>query len=374
MIVPRELQPPPLLQQPTYQYPQVQIVIGSDGVYSPQGQHQKYYTPQPVQQVQPARSSCISFLVFAIVLLAIAGGIFTYIASSTPFFVDNLFGGGFARLEQTYGSDSTAVAKGTSIGAVEDAVDVALDVDGNVYVVNYDGWVLRFAPDGTALGEWKVQGDDPHPDSIAVDGVGNVYLTLATQLHKYVGATGAEISTVTVPDIFGMSDIALAPDGSVLSFLGGQSDQIIRYSPQGMEAARYQHPITEYDAEATIAPWLIHIATDTEGKIYLLYTTATSTPVYIYSAEGKHITHFGVHGSGDSKLNSPGAIAVDSKGRIYVSDSNAVKVFDQDGKYVGLIRMPFSYPANGLAFDKSDRLYVVARNEKKVYRFVLNAP
>lgn len=353
----------------------MQIVIGSDGVYSPQVQPQQFYTPQSIQRAQPARSSCASFFIITIILLAISGGIFAYVASSTPYFVDNLFGGGFARLEQTYGTDdSTAIAKGTSIGAVEDAVDVALDVDGNVYVVTYDGWVLRFAPDGTALGEWKVQGDDPHPDSIAVDGVGNVYLTLATQLHKYVGATGAEISVVSAPDIFGVNDIALAPDGSVLSFLGGQTDQIIRFSPQGEQAALYPHPITEYDAGANIAPWLIHIATDTEGKIYLLHTTATTTPIYVYSAEGKHIAHFGVHGSGDSEIDYPGAIAVDSKGRIYISDSNAVKVFDSEGKYVGIIRMPFAYRANGLAFDKSDRLYVVARNEKKVYRFVLNAP
>ena len=53
---------------------------------------------------------------------------------------------------------------------------------------------------------------------------------------------------------------------------------------------------------------------------------------------------------------------------------NTIKVFDQDGEYVGIIRMPFPYRANGLDFDKSDRLYVVSRNESRVYRFALNEP
>lgn len=375
VVVPAELRPPPPppQQPPAYQYRQVQIVINGENVYDPS---QVPYTPA-VQTVQRRRSStsCVAVVIFLIVLLFIAGGVLSFLAASTPFFFDNLMGGGFARLEQTYSAESvTPAANGDSVGTISDAVDVAVDKDGNVYVVTYDGWLARFTADGSSINKWRLPGDDIHPDSVAADNAGNVYVTYGTDIHKFEGATGQELSTIPGPSIFGVSDLAIAPDGSLLSFLGGNLDQIIRIDPTGQEVARYPRPITEYSPGTSTAPWLVRIATDSDGKIYLLHTTSTSTPIFIYSPEGKHIAHFGDEGTGDSEISSPGAIAVDSKGRIYVSDMNAVKVFDQEGEYVGIIRMPFSYRASGLAFDNSDRLYVAARNESKIYRFVLNEP
>lgn len=376
VIVPPELQPPPPPQQPLYQQSQVQIFINGDNVYAEQGQTQtqRHYTPQ-VSTAAPARKgSCAGVLIFVVALMIIMGAIVGVLGASSPFFFDNLLGGGFARLEQTYGSDEATATKGTALGTVDDPVDVAVDPDGNVYVATYSGEVVRFSPDGAPLGQWRIPSDDAHPDSIAVDGAGNVFLTYGTAIHKLQGDTGGEISTITVSDIFGVSDLAIAPDGTMLSFVGGQTDEIIRFDPTGAEVARYVHPISEYDPEAPLAPWLIRIAADSEGRIYLMHMATGKPAVSVYSADGKRIMQFGKNGSGEGELNSPGAIAVDSKGRIYVSNSNDVLVYDSDGNYEGIIRMPFSYRAGGLAFDKSDRLYVVARNENKVYRFVLNAP
>jgi sugar lactone lactonase YvrE len=251
---------------------------------------------------------------------------------------------------------------------------VDLDSEGNIYVVTYNGEVVRFAPDGAPLGSWSVEGRDLHPDSIEVDNAGSVYLALGDQIRKYDGATGFEQRVINVAEIFGASDLAMAPDGSLLTFLGGPLDQIVRYDPTGMEVARYQRPITEYDPSVTTAPWLIRIASDSQGRIYLLNTSMTGTPVFVYSPEGEHLAHFGVRGDAEGEISSPDAIAVDSKERIYVSGSNGVQVFDQEGGYVGVIRMPFSYRPGAMAFDKQDRLYVVARGATKVYRFVLNEP
>jgi sugar lactone lactonase YvrE len=296
-----------------------------------------------------------------------------FVVASSPFFFDNLFAGGFARLEQTYGSDD-ATPNAQGIGSVSDAVDVDLDSAGNVYVVTYNGRVTRFTPDGTSSGSWSIEGRNVHPDSIEADGAGNVYVTVGGDIRKYDGAQGFEQRVIDVPEIFGANDLALAPDGSVLTFLGGPLDQIVRYDPTGIEVARYQRPITEHEPETVTAPWQIRLATDSQGQIYLLNTSLTGTPLFVYSPQGEYVTRFGERGDGEGQLDSPSAIAIDSKGRIYVSDSNGVQVFDQDGEHIGVIRMPFVYRPGAMAFDKEDRLYVVSRGAKKVYRFVLNEP
>ncbi|MGA7730726.1 MAG: NHL repeat-containing protein [Chloroflexia bacterium] len=370
VIVPPELRPPPP-QPPPYQYSQVQVIIGPESAYTAQ--------PQPTYAVPAARtgsrrrSSCLPALIFTIVLLGLAGGVLSFVAATSPFFFDNLFAGGFARLEQTYGSDE-ATPNAQSMGSVSEAVDVDLDSAGNVYVVTYNGRIARFAPDGASLGSWSIEGKDVHPGAIEVDGAGNVYVAVGSDIRKYDDATGFEQRIIDVPEIFGASDVALAPDGSILTFLGGSLDQILRFDPTGMEVARYERPITEYEPGAVTAPWLVRIATGSQGQIYLLNTSVTGTPIFVFSPEGRHLTHFGVRGDEEGQLSSPGAIAIDSKGRIYVSDSSGVQVFDQDGEYIGVIRMPFSYRPGGMTFDDQDRLYVVSRGAKKVYRFVLNEP
>ncbi|MEP6776574.1 MAG: hypothetical protein ABJA50_13345, partial [Chloroflexota bacterium] len=98
------------------------------------------------------------------------------------------------------------------------------------------------------------------------------------------------------------------------------------------------------------------------------------SPVFVYTPEGKYKTRFGTHGNAQDQLQFPQAIALDSKNRVYIGDSGGVKVFGTDGKYVGIARMPFTGSISGMAFDKSNRLYVVSRSEKKVYRFALNEP
>ncbi len=377
VIVPPELRPPPpppQPQPPTYQYPQVQIIIGSEGTYTPQ--NQPTYTAPPVTTVPRRRSSCAPLLLFVILLLVVSGGVVSFVVLSTPFFFDNLFAGGFARLEQTYGSDSndSGTPNAQGIGAVTDGMDVALDKEGNVYVVTYNGQVVRFASDGALLSSWKIEGKDVHPDAIEVDGAGNAYIVVDGAIRKYDGATGSEQNVISVSEIFGASDVALAPDGSILSFLGGSVDQIVRFDPTGIEVARYERPFTEIEPTADTVPWQVRIAADGEGQIYLLNTSLSGTPVFVFSPEGRHIIHFGVRGAGEGQLDNPRAIAIDSKQRIYVSDSDGVKVYDQGGKYIGIIRMPFSSWVTGMAFDTEDRLYAVSRGEEKVYRFVLNEP
>jgi sugar lactone lactonase YvrE len=123
-----------------------------------------------------------------------------------------------------------------------------------------------------------------------------------------------------------------------------------------------------------VPPGQVRLATGNDGTIYLLNQDSRYSPVFVYTPEGKYKARFGTYGDAQDQLQYPQALALDSKNRVYIGDSGGVKIFGADGKYVGIARMPFTGIISGMAFDKSNRLYIVSRSEKKVYRFALNEP
>jgi hypothetical protein len=302
-----------------------------------------------------------------LLLIGASVAVLAFVASRTPFFFENLFAGGFARLDHTYTSS-------TNDGALTDAVGVAVDDAANLSVVTHDGHVVRFGPDGTPLAGWSLEGKDLTVWAIKADGTGNLYITSEGVIHKLDGPRGFEIRSIEVSDVFGLYDLAIAPDGSLISYLGSTSDQLVRFDPAGGEVARYRNPISEITGDTGLPPWQVRIAIDHDGVIYLLSQDTRFSPVFVYSAEGQYKSRFGTYGDNESQLQHPQAIAIDSKNRVYIGDSGGIKVFGTDGTYLGVIRLPFSGLASGMTFDKDDHLYVVSRSEKSVYRFALNEP
>ena len=58
--------------------------------------------------------------------------------------------------------------------------------------------------------------------------------------------------------------------------------------------------------------------------------------VQVLTKELEPVKRFGSRGTGDGQFNEPESIAVDSKGMLYVSDSNhcaCIQVFTRDGQY-----------------------------------------
>ena len=52
-----------------------------------------------------------------------------------------------------------------------------------------------------------------------------------------------------------------------------------------------------------------------------------------YDTDGKFIKEWGTKGTGRGELDAPHALAMDSKGRLFVADrtNNRIQIFDQDG-------------------------------------------
>ena len=77
-----------------------------------------------------------------------------------------------------------------------------------------------------------------------------------------------------------------------------------------------------------------------------------------FSKDGKLIKTFGTFGHGADDLDQPHALAMDSRGRLFVGDrgNNRIKIFDQDGKLLDTWYQ-FSRPS-GIYVDASDNIYV----------------
>src|SRR5438093_966350 len=78
-----------------------------------------------------------------------------------------------------------------------------------------------------------------------------------------------------------------------------------------------------------------------------------------FSKDGKFIKTWGKKGKGPGEMDTPHAIAMDSRGRLFVADraNNRIQIFDQDGKFLDQWKQ-FGRPS-GVSIDKNDTVYVV---------------
>jgi hypothetical protein len=82
------------------------------------------------------------------------------------------------------------------------------------------------------------------------------------------------------------------------------------------------------------------------------------------------MTKIGSAGEAPGQFRAMHGLAVDGKSRVYVSDTKGIQVFDDDGRYLGVI--PVRGAAFGLAFNDKDELFVGARSQ--VLKYVLTQP
>jgi DNA-binding beta-propeller fold protein YncE len=77
-----------------------------------------------------------------------------------------------------------------------------------------------------------------------------------------------------------------------------------------------------------------------------------------FSGEGTFIKAWGQTGYSPGEFRTLHAIAIDSRGRVFVADrsNNRVQIFDQDGNFLASWNQ-FGRPS-GIFFDANDRIYV----------------
>jgi sugar lactone lactonase YvrE len=276
----------------------------------------------------------------------------------------------FAHMVLEFGSE------GVGVGRFKDSRSVAVDGQGHVYVGEYsDGRVQVFDPQGQFLAMWSV-GKDKSLMNLTAARDGTVYAIMASHIVRYNGSTGMPLGTVETQNGDTDSeedymDAYLGPNGNLYAV--SVNSDIVILTPDGKIQTIIKAP--DKVGEDLHLSRVCALAT---GEIFAL---DREKGIFKFAPDGRYVNRFGGGGidtdsTEPGHLTSPENLAVDSQGRIYVSDmgasGNSIKVFTSDGGYIdsfGGADVVF-----GLAINFKDEIYACYRNNHTVRKFVLDPP
>jgi DNA-binding beta-propeller fold protein YncE len=192
--------------------------------------------------------------------------------------------------------------------------------------------ILLFDPSGKLVRSFGA-GLIMSPHGIHVDRDGNIWVTDYSDNAPRAARGGAPSTAATK----GHQVFKFSPEGKLLLTLGtagGSRDSGYFYQPN----------------DVLVAP---------NGDIFVSQGHGPNTGrILKFDSTGKLIQQFGKSGSGPGEFNVPHALAMDSRGRLFIGDrgNNRVQIFDQDGNYLEEWKQ-FGRPS-GIFIDKNDVLYV----------------
>jgi sugar lactone lactonase YvrE len=146
--------------------------------------------------------------------------------------------------------------------------------------------------------------------------------------------------------------------------------QVFKFSPDGKLLLTLGKAGGGRDPEFFFQPNDILVAPNGEIFVSEGHASAAGSTARVlkFSKEGKFIKSFGQLGQGPGDFDQPHALAMDSRGRLFVGDrnNNRIEIFDQDGKFLEQWRQ-FSRPS-GIYIDKNDNIYVADSESESVSR------
>jgi sugar lactone lactonase YvrE len=147
----------------------------------------------------------------------------------------------------------------------------------------------------------------------------------------------------------------------------GKGHQVFKFSPDGKVLLTLgKAGIAGDGPDEFNAPSAVVVAPN--GDIFVAdgHGGNTNARIVKFSKDGKFIRTWGKKGAGPGEVDIPHAIAMDSRGRLFLGDrqNNRIQVFDQDGSYLDQWSQ-FSRPS-GVFIDKNDVIYVADSESESV--------
>ncbi len=207
--------------------------------------------------------------------------------------------------------------------------------------------ILKFDPSGKLVKSFG-EGLLLFPHGIFVDRDGNVWVTDGQDDAPRPQGTAANTLLGPPPGATrGNQVFKFSPDGKLLMTLGTRG---------GAAAPGYFYQPND----VLVAP---------NGTIFVSEGHGgANSRILKLSKDGKLLKMWGTKGSADGQLDGPHALAMDSRGRLFVGDrsNNRIVIFDQDGTQLDVWRQ-FSRPS-GIYIDKRDVMYVADSESESVSR------
>ena len=248
-------------------------------------------------------------------------------------------------------------AEGIGPGMFKDARSIAVDGAGNIYVGEYSGGRIQvFDSAGKFVTQWSVDPKMPLR-GLAADRKGNVYVVQRGTIRRFEGSSGKQLGELQYSGGSGFDDITAAPDGGLVCAWYENRDDIVRFDAGGHAVRTIKAAISTASGESELNT---RVAIDGLGNIYALGTF--NDAVFKFGPDGKFINRFGSSGEQPGQFRAASAIAVDGKGRVYVSDIKGVQMFDGEGRYLDTFK-PDGGHASGMVFNDQNELFVVDRTK-----------
>ncbi|HEU5219139.1 MAG TPA: peptidyl-alpha-hydroxyglycine alpha-amidating lyase family protein, partial [Gemmatimonadales bacterium] len=140
----------------------------------------------------------------------------------------------------------------------------------------------------------------------------------------------------------------------------GKGHQVFKFSPDGKLLLTLGKAGGARDPEYFSQPNDVLVAPD--GSIFVSEghsSAATATArVLKFDKTGRFLKAWGRRGTGQGEFDQPHALAMDSRGRLFVGDrgNNRIQIFDQEGAWLASWSQ-FSRPS-GIYIDRNDVIYV----------------
>jgi len=187
--------------------------------------------------------------------------------------------------------------------------------------------VYKFSPDGKTVTSFG-GGMFIWPHGLAIGPDGNIWVTDAVAANR-----------TPKGDLRGQQVVKFSPDGKVLMKLG----------VPGMPGGGPDH--FNSPSDVVIAPG---------GDVFIAdgHNENGNNRVVKLTKDGKFVKEWGKTGYAPGEFRTLHAIAMDSRGRLFVGDraNNRVQLFDQEGKFLAQWTQ-FGRPS-GIFFDSRDQIYV----------------
>lgn len=152
----------------------------------------------------------------------------------------------------------------------------------------------------------------------------------------------------------------------------GKGHQVLKFSPEGKLLMTLGTPGVAAKADSTDgtlnAPNAVAVAPSGDVFVAESHGPTGNNRIVKFARDGRFLKIIGKTGSGPGEFLEPHALAIDSRGRLFVADryNNRVQVLDQDGRFIAEWKQ-FGRPS-GVYIDSHDMLYVAdSESNEKVH-------
>lgn len=277
--------------------------------------------------------------------------------------------------------------RGVAPGQVNKPRSVTVDLEDNLFVLDFTGRVQKFSPDGRFLLFWQMpETERGNPKGLSVDHDGNIIVvephysrvnlfTPGGQLLMQWGVKGTNDGEFSFPRAavvnsqqeWFLSEFGVVDRVQKFAFEPGQPGHLrfLQSSGHGGNGP----------GEFNRAEGLFVDAGDR-----VLVADAVNHRIQVLDRHGRFLHQFGHAGTAAGQLSYPYDICVDGAGRHYVCEfgNSRIQVFDAAGHSIEILGGPGARPGFfnnpwGVALDSQGNLYVADSQNHRVQKFLRKA-